>query len=56
MSGIQKDGAVRCPKCKSANVGLAGTEEPELVKHGEAASLEEKYRCRTCGKRFSKNI
>lgn len=55
MSGIEKDGAVRCPKCRSTDVGVEA-EEPELVKHGEAASLEEKYRCRTCGKRFSKNI
>jgi len=54
MSGLTKDGAVRCPKCMSPNVVPAS--DPELVKHGEAAALEERYRCQTCGKHFSKNI
>jgi len=55
MSGIIKNGAVRCPRCQSTDVHLEKS-ETEMVKHAETASLEEKYRCQHCKRLFSKSV
>jgi DNA-directed RNA polymerase subunit RPC12/RpoP len=51
MSGIDKDGAVRCQHCGSVKVVLVKTAEIES-KHGK--QVEDTYECQACEKQFSR--
>jgi hypothetical protein len=53
--GLTKDGAVRCSFCKSCDI--EAIEEPREVQGlQKSAAIEETFRCRSCGRRFSKAV